>query len=104
MSVGAIGNTKPNYSPQKTDNVAQLEKQMQTLTKQMQEIKGNDKLDPEKKQNLIQNIEKKIAQIKNKIAQMKQNSTNGHQKQLENKEQDLRKKTLISNNVIDKYA
>lgn len=75
MGIGAIGAAAPNVTPQKTgrgqNDVAQLERKLDALNKQLKEVKENDKLDPEKKKKKIEDIEK-IAETERKIAKMKQ--------------------------------
>lgn len=56
MSIGAIGSTTPNYSPQKlekADNVEQLEKQIETLTKQTKETTGINRTEDKSLSNAL---------------------------------------------------
>lgn len=107
MSISAIGNTTPNYTPQKTggqDNVAQLDSQLDALSKQLKEIKQNDKLEPEKKKKQIANIEKKMAEIEKRISQIKQKNHNDENQIEHVKDEDLSKKELSPNHLINEYV
>lgn len=107
MNINSVGSGTKPYAPQNEgsqDNIAQLESQLDVLNKQLNEVKQNDKLEPEKKQKQIQNIQKKIAEIKKRIAQMKQKGNNANQKQIEDvKEENLSKEKPPSNHLIDEY-
>lgn len=108
MNISSIGSGVKPYVPQNAgsqDNIAQLESQLDVLNKQLNEVKQNDKLEPEKRKKQIQDIEKKIAEIEKKIAQMKQKGNNTNQTQIEDaKEQDLSKEKPPSNHQIDEYV
>lgn len=109
MGIGAIGAAAPNVTPQKTgggqNDVAQLERKLDALNKQLKEVKENDKLDPEKKKKKIEDIEKQIAETERKIAQMKQKEKAGGEKQNEEvREQEEAKANALDNYLIDEYA
>ncbi len=73
MSISAISGAAQNYSPEQTsgaDKVTQLKQQLQNLSNQLDEIKGNDKLDPKQKEKQIESLEKKIAALEKQIANM----------------------------------